>query len=67
MSDRAVVALMQDERKMSVRDWLLQNYVMGCVAFSPLRLISILAGFDVAVDIKFAKGVLSENDVDADC
>ncbi|KAE8452655.1 hypothetical protein EG329_013914 [Mollisiaceae sp. DMI_Dod_QoI] len=67
MSDRAVVALMQDEQRMSVRDWLLQNYAMGCVAFSPLRVISILTGFDVAVDIQFAEGVLSENDVDADC
>lgn len=63
MSDRAVVALMLEEREVSSRDWLLQNYLMGCVAFSPLRLISILVGFDVTADITFEEGAMGVRDV----
>jgi len=62
-SDRPVVALMQSEQKVYARDWLLQNYLMGCVAFSPLRLISILAGFDVTADISFEPGAMGERDL----
>ncbi|TVY41615.1 hypothetical protein LSUB1_G002175 [Lachnellula subtilissima] len=63
MSDRPVVALMQTEQKVCTRDWLLQNYVMGCVAFSPLRLVSILAGFDATADITFEAGAMGEETI----
>ncbi|CAG8961055.1 hypothetical protein HYFRA_00002597 [Hymenoscyphus fraxineus] len=63
MSDRAVVALMESEQKSTSREWLLQNYLMGCVAFSPLRLMSVTAGFDLNVDVKFAPGAMGERDI----
>lgn len=63
MSDRPVVALMQSEKILSSRDWLLQNYFMGCVAFSPMRLISILAGFDVTADLNFEPGAMGDRDI----
>ena len=66
MSDRVVVALMEDEQKVSNRDWLLMNYMIGCVAFSPIRLISITAGFDTAVAVKFEKDAMGVRDV-VDC
>jgi hypothetical protein len=66
MSDRVVVALMEDEQKVSNRDWLLMNYMIGCVAFSPTRLISITAGFDTAVAVKFEKDAMGVRDV-VDC
>jgi hypothetical protein len=66
MSDKVVVALCLDELEVCSRDWLLQNYVMGCVAFSPLRLIYILAGFDLNVDIEYQPGAMGDRDV-VDC
>jgi len=63
MSDRIVVALVQSELKLCTRDWLLENYFVSCVAHWPLRLISILAGFDVNVNIKLEKGAMGDRDV----
>lgn len=62
-SDRVVVAVMQNDAKVSSRDWLLENYLVSCVAFSPLRLISITAGFDLNVDIKYEPGAMGVRDI----
>ena len=66
MSDKAVISLMTVEPIMSSREWLLCNYFMGCVAFSPFRMISVLANFDLNADISFEDGAMGVRDV-ADC
>ncbi|KAF4629811.1 hypothetical protein G7Y89_g8336 [Cudoniella acicularis] len=63
MSDRVVVAIMMIERHISPRDWTLQNYFAGCVAFSPLRMISTTAGFDMTAKITFEDGAMGVRDV----
>ena len=65
-SDGVTIALMQSEQYVTPRDWLLENYVIGCVAFSPLRLITILNGFDTSVDMMFEAGAMGERDI-VDC
>lgn len=62
-SDKVTISLMEAELVVCSRDWLLMNYAMGCVAFSPLRLISILAGFDLNVDIEYCEGAMGDRDV----
>jgi len=66
ISDKAVISLMTVEPVMSSREWLLCNYFMGCVAFFPLRMISVLANFDLNADISFEDGAMGVRDV-ADC
>ncbi|KUJ17159.1 uncharacterized protein LY89DRAFT_782348 [Mollisia scopiformis] len=67
ISDRVTVASMQSEQRLSPRDWLLECYAIGCVAFSPLRLISITGGFDAFVDIRFEPGAMGEHRDIVDC
>ncbi|KAL4950528.1 hypothetical protein BDW69DRAFT_187280 [Aspergillus filifer] len=62
VSDRVTVALMKSEKEVSNRDWLLQNYFAGCVAFSPLRLITITTGFDLASRISYETEALGDRD-----
>ncbi|KAH7416731.1 hypothetical protein BKA64DRAFT_739338 [Cadophora sp. MPI-SDFR-AT-0126] len=66
MSDKAVISIMIVEPSMSLREWLLCNYFMACVAFSPLRMVSVLANFDLNADISFEDGAMGVRDV-ADC
>ncbi|KAL2794804.1 hypothetical protein BJX66DRAFT_337594 [Aspergillus keveii] len=62
VSDRVLVALMKIEKEISNREWLLQNYFAGCVAFSPLRLITITTGFDLVAKISYETEAMGERD-----
>jgi hypothetical protein len=62
IGDRVIVALMKSEQEVSNRDWLLQNYFAGCVAFSPLRLMSVTTGFDLLATINFETEAMGERD-----
>ncbi|CZS91150.1 uncharacterized protein RCO7_01466 [Rhynchosporium graminicola] len=63
---RVLVALMKSEEKASAREWLLQNYIVGCVDFWPISVPSVLAGFDMVGDLKYDNGAMGIRDV-VDC
>lgn len=62
VSDKVIIAIMQSESDLSSRDWLLQNYFAGCVAFSPLRLVTITTGFDLITQVKYEAEAMGERD-----
>ncbi|KAJ0425152.1 hypothetical protein BJY00DRAFT_308479 [Aspergillus carlsbadensis] len=62
VSDRVLVSLMSVEKEVSSREWLLLNYFAGCVAFSPLRLITVTTGFDLVARIRYETEALGERD-----
>ncbi|KAJ5902901.1 hypothetical protein N7495_003429 [Penicillium taxi] len=62
IGDKVLVALMKSELDVSNQDWLLQNYFAGCVAFSPLRLVSITTGFDLIAKVSYESEAMGERD-----
>lgn len=67
VSDYVTIASMQSEQNLLAKDWLLECYVVGCVGFSPLRLMSITGGFDASVDITFEPGAMGPQRDIVDC
>lgn len=65
-SEKVVISLMAIESVISSRDFMAMMYLIGCVALSPLRIMSVLAGFDLNADITFVKGAMGDRDV-VDC
>ena len=64
---KVIVALMLSERFTGERDWVLQNYIVGCVEIYPLCVPTILSGFDIAADIKYDFGAMGDREVVVDC
>ncbi|PVH79034.1 hypothetical protein DL98DRAFT_493527 [Cadophora sp. DSE1049] len=65
-SEKVVISLMDLEPQLLSKDFMAMMYFIGCVAFHPLRIMSVLAGFDLNADITFVKGAMGERDV-VDC
>lgn len=57
-----LTALMHDESLMGPSMWMLQNYFVGCVAFWPIAIPFLLAGFDLLADLSFEHGAMGERD-----
>lgn len=62
IADKVIMALMKSEGEVSNRDWLLQNYFTGCVGFSPLRIVSVMTGFDLLANVKYDADAMGERD-----
>ena len=54
---------MHDESLMGPSMWILQNYFVGSVAFWPVELPFLLAGFDLLAALSFDDGAMGERDV----
>ena len=58
-----LVITMQDEALLGPREWMIQNYFVGCVALWPISLPFLLSGFDLAAKLTFEDGAMGERDV----
>ncbi|PVH73798.1 hypothetical protein DL98DRAFT_576031 [Cadophora sp. DSE1049] len=58
-----LVATMQDEAILGQREWMLQNYLVGCVALWPVSMSFLLSGFDLTAELSFEEGAMGDRDV----
>ncbi|KAG4442982.1 hypothetical protein IFR05_001513 [Cadophora sp. M221] len=56
-------SLMQDEAVLGASEWMLQNYLVGCVGLWPISMPFLLSGFDLMAELSFEDGAMGERDI----